>query len=104
MRVEDSVQEQPGGARDWSQPGETAADQTTEECRHLRIQHGHLAGRDSLHRPRGKYQHLTIAADQYVDSLQTFNVTSAEVDVFLILLYILVTCGASPCLYFIGMR
>ena len=30
--------------------------------------------------------------------------TSAEQDVFIVFIYFLVTCGASPCLYFIGMR
>ena len=39
-----------------------------------------------------------------VDLQQTFNLNSAEVDVFLVLLYFLVTCGVSPCLYLVGMR
>ena len=36
--------------------------------------------------------------------LVLFLTTSAEQDVFNVILYFLVTCGASPCLYFIGMR
>ena len=36
--------------------------------------------------------------------LVLFPTTSAEQDVFKVFLYFLVTCGASPCLYFMGMK
>ena len=36
--------------------------------------------------------------------LFTLAAVSAEVKDSLVILYILVTCGLSPCLYFLGMR
>lgn len=51
------------------------------------------------------WYNMTIwLAETISTALVTLPTVSAEMEVFTVLLYFLVTCGVSPCLYLVGMR